>query len=138
MQSTETAWETAIKQLEEAAAMAGLPGEILELLKKPQRIFTVHFPVRMDDGSTKIFTGFRVQHCHALGPIRGGTRFHPDETIEDVQALALWMTIKNSLNGIPAGGGKGGVVCDPAALSRFELERVCRAYVRAISPIIGT
>ncbi|NHM28615.1 Glu/Leu/Phe/Val dehydrogenase [Desulfofundulus sp. TPOSR] len=138
MHCKKTAWETAIKQLEESAAIAGLSHEILELLKKPQRIYTVHFPVRMDDGTTKIFTGFRVHHCHALGPIRGGTRFHPDNTLEDIKALALWMTIKNSLNGIPAGGGKGGVVCDPATMSRFELERVCRAYIRAISPLIGT
>lgn len=138
MHYKKTAWETAIKQLEESATIAGLSQEILELLKKPQRIFTVHFPVRMDDGTTKVFTGFRVHHCHALGPIRGGTRFHPDITLEDINALALWMTIKNSLNGIPAGGGKGGVVCNPAILSKFELERVCRAYIRAISPLVGT
>ncbi|MGQ9823952.1 MAG: Glu/Leu/Phe/Val dehydrogenase dimerization domain-containing protein, partial [Desulfotomaculales bacterium] len=98
-----TAWETAVEQLEEAAGIAGLDPAVLEMLKEPQRIFIVNFPVRLDDGSTKIFTGFRVHHCHALGPIRGGTRFHPRETLDDVKALALWMTVKNSLNGIPAG-----------------------------------
>lgn len=133
-----SAWDTAVKQLDEAAAISGLSHDVLELLKRPQRIFIVHFPVRMDDGTTKIFTGFRVHHCHALGPIRGGTRFHPNTTLEDIKALALWMTIKNSLNGIPAGGGKGGVVCDPTSMSRFELEKVCRAYIRAISPLIGS
>jgi glutamate dehydrogenase/leucine dehydrogenase len=133
-----TAWETAVEQLERAAGMAGLDPAVRELLKEPQRVFIVNFPVRLDDGSTKIFTGFRVHHCHALGPVRGGTRFHPEETLDDVKALALWMTVKNSLNGIPAGGGKGGVVCDPAGLSGAELERLCRAYIRAIAPLVGS
>lgn len=138
MSRCSSAWETAVEQLEEAAGIAGLDPAVLEMLKEPQRIFIVNFPVRLDDGSTKIFTGFRVHHCHALGPIRGGTRFHPRETLDDVKALALWMTVKNSLNGIPAGGGKGGVICDPAGLSRAELERLCRAYIRAIAPLIGS
>ncbi|MEW6276549.1 MAG: Glu/Leu/Phe/Val dehydrogenase [Bacillota bacterium] len=133
-----SAWETAIEQLEQAAEIAGLDPAVLALLKEPQRIFIVTFPVRMDDGSVKIFTGFRVHHCHALGPIRGGTRFHPEETLADVKALALWMTVKNSLNGLPAGGGKGGVICDPAALSAAELERLCRAYIKAIAPLVGS
>ncbi len=133
-----SAWETAIEQLEEASKIAGLDPAVLALLKEPQRVFIVTFPVRMDDGSVKIFTGFRVHHCHALGPIRGGTRFHPEETLDDVKALALWMTVKNSLNGLPAGGGKGGVICNPASLSTAELERLCRAYIRAIAPLVGS
>lgn len=136
--SNQSAWETAIEQLEEAAKIAQLDRDVLEFLRHPQRVFIVTFPVRMDDGSLKMFTGFRVHHCHALGPMRGGTRFHPEETLEDVKALALWMTVKNSLNGLPAGGGKGGVICDPSALSDAELERLCRAYIRAIAPLVGS
>ncbi len=92
----------------------------------------------MDDGSIKIFEGYRFQHNWAVGPIRGGTRFHPDETADDVRALSMWMTMKNSLNEIPNGGGKGGIAVDPAKLSRNELERLCRAYIRAIAPICGS
>ncbi|MCL6449625.1 MAG: Glu/Leu/Phe/Val dehydrogenase, partial [Armatimonadetes bacterium] len=138
MSQQSSAWETAIEQLEQAAEIAELDPAVLDMLKEPQRTFIVTFPVRMDDGSVKFFTGFRVHHCHALGPIRGGTRFHPEETLDDVKALALWMTVKNSLNGLPAGGGKGGVICDPAALSAGELERLCRAYIRAVAPLVGS
>jgi glutamate dehydrogenase/leucine dehydrogenase len=98
----------------------------------------VNFPIKLDSGKTVLLTGYRVHHNHALGQIQGGTRFHPEETLEDIKALALWMTVKNSLNGLPAGGGKGGICCDPDTFSRTELERVCRAYVRAISPLMGT
>lgn len=133
----ETAWEIALAQLAEAAKIAGLQPETLEMLSEPQRVLIVNFPVKMDSGSTKFFTGYRVHHNHALGQIQGGTRFSQDETLDDIKALAMWMTIKNSLNGIPAGGGKGGVRCDPDVLSRAELERVCRAYIRAIAPLIG-
>ncbi|WP_347489977.1 Glu/Leu/Phe/Val dehydrogenase [Desulfoscipio sp. XC116] len=133
----ETAWEIALIQLAEAAKIAGLSRETTEMLSEPQRVLIVNFPVRLENGSTKFFTGYRIHHNHALGQIQGGTRFSPDETLEDVKALALWMTVKNSLNGIPAGGGKGGVQCDPGTLTRQELERVCRAYIRAIAPLIG-
>lgn len=134
----ESAWETARGQLAEAAGIAGLQTETVEMLSEPQRVLTVNFPVRLDNGVTKFFTGYRVHHNHALGQIQGGTRFHPEETLEDIKALALWMTVKNSLNGLPAGGGKGGVRCDPSGLSRTELQRLCRAYVRAISPLMGS
>lgn len=133
-----TALDTALRELEEASRIAGLDPRVVEFLREPQRVFIARFPVRMDDGSVRFFTGYRVHHCHALGPIRGGTRFHPEETLDDVKALALWMTIKNALNEIPAGGGKGGVVCDPAQLTLGELERVCRGYIRAIAPMIGS
>jgi len=138
MQEKSSAWNTAVQALEEAAKLANLNPDVLNILKQHQRIFITTFPVRMDDGSLKIFTGYRVHHNHALGPIRGGTRFHPEETLDDMKALSLWMTVKNALNGIPAGGGKGGVVCDPDAMSEAELQRVCRAYIRAIAPVVGS
>ncbi|GBF32399.1 NAD-specific glutamate dehydrogenase [Desulfocucumis palustris] len=136
--AAESAWDTARGQLAEAAAIAGLRPETIKMLSEPQRVLIVNFPVKMDNGKTEFMTGYRVHHNHALGQIQGGTRFHPEETLEDIKALALWMTVKNSLNGLPAGGGKGGVCCDPAVLSRFELERVCRAYIRAIAPLMGS
>lgn len=138
MSESNSAWSTAISQLEIAALRCGLDADVLEFLKRHQRIFICNFAVRMDDGKINFFEGYRIHHCHALGAIGGGTRFHPQETLDDVKALSLWMTIKNSLNGIPVGGGKGGVVCDPSKLSKAELERVCRTYIRSISPMIGT
>ncbi|KJS12894.1 MAG: hypothetical protein VR67_06825 [Peptococcaceae bacterium BRH_c8a] len=138
MQENSSAWGTAVKSLEEAAKLANLNQDVLNILKEHQRIFITTFSVRMDDGSLKIFKGYRVHHNHALGPIRGGTRFHKEETLDDMKALSLWMTVKNALNGIPAGGGKGGVVCDPEAMSEGELQRLCRAYIRAIAPVIGS
>jgi len=132
-----TAWGIALAQLAEAANIAGLQTETLEMLSEPQRVLIVNLPVKLDNGKTKFFTGYRVHHNHALGQIQGGTRFSSNETLDDIKALAIWMTVKNSLNGIPAGGGKGGVCCDPGVLSRAELERVCRAYIRSIAPLIG-
>jgi len=132
-----TAWDSALENLEEAAKIAGLHPDVLAMLKTHQRIFITTFPVRMDDGSLKLFTGYRVHHNHALGPIRGGTRFHPDETLDDIKALSLWMSVKNAINGVPAGGGKGGVVCDPGTLSDAELQRLSRAYIRGIAPMVG-
>lgn len=132
-----TAWDSAQENLEEAAKIAGLHPDVLAMLKTHQRVFMATFPVRMDDGSLKFFTGYRIHHNHALGPIRGGTRFHPEETLDDMKALSLWMSVKNAINGVPAGGGKGGVICDPGALSDAELQRLCRAYIRGIAPMIG-
>ncbi len=134
----DSAWETAIEQLAAAAAVAGISPELVELLSAPQRLMEVQFPVKMDDGKVKLFTGYRVHYNYALGPVQGGTRFHPDETLDDIKALALWMTVKNAVNQLPAGGGKGGVRCDPLELSRGELERVCRGYIRAIAPMLGS
>lgn len=134
---SKTALEVAQEQLAMAAKYMNLEPQIYEMLKEPMRMVTVRIPVRMDDGSVQVFTGFRAQHNTALGPTRGGTRFHPEETADDVKALSLWMTMKNALNEIPNGGGKGGIIVDPDKLSKGELERLCRGYVRAIGPIIG-
>lgn len=137
MSNTITAYEVALQELEHVASIMNLSDEVIGYLRTPQRIMTVNIPVRMDDGSLKFFTGYRAQHNSALGPVKGGTRFHPEETIDDVKALSFWMTIKNSLANIPAGGAKGGVAVDPSALSKSELERLCRGYIRAVFPILG-
>lgn len=108
-----------------------------ELLKEPQRLLTVRIPIRMDDGSTRIFTGYRAQHSDAVGPTKGGIRFHPNVSAEEVSALSLWMTLKCGIFDLPFGGGKGGIVCDPRDMSIRELERLARGYVRAISQIVG-
>lgn len=131
------AFEVAQEVLSTVAEYMKLEPHVYELFKEPMSQLTVRFPVKMDDGTTKIFTGFRFQHNTALGPTRGGTRFHLDETPEDVKALSLWMTLKNALNEIPNGGAKGGVIVDPLTLSQGELERLCRGYIRKIGPAIG-
>ncbi len=132
-----TALENAKTQLAEVARIMNLEPHVHALLEEPMRQFTVRFPVRMDDGSTRVFEGYRFQHNWSIGPTRGGTRFHKDETVDDVKALSMWMTIKNACNDIPNGGAKGGVVVDPATLSKNELEKVCRAYIRAIAQLVG-
>ncbi|MGY4763743.1 Glu/Leu/Phe/Val family dehydrogenase [Paenibacillus caseinilyticus] len=108
-----------------------------ELLKEPLRMLTVRIPVRMDDGSVKVFTGYRAQHNDAVGPTKGGIRFHPGVTADEVKALALWMSIKCGIMNLPYGGGKGGIECDPRSMSFGELERLSRGYVRAVSQIVG-
>ncbi|MFC4103379.1 Glu/Leu/Phe/Val family dehydrogenase [Paenibacillus xanthanilyticus] len=108
-----------------------------ELLKAPLRVLTVRIPVKMDDGSVKVFTGYRAQHNDAVGPTKGGVRFHPDVTEEEVKALSMWMSIKCGLTNLPYGGGKGGIQCDPRSMSFRELERLSRGYVRAISQLVG-
>ena len=129
---------TVAKQhIAKAAKILGLDDATLTLLSTPQREVVVSLPVRMDDGSTKIFQGFRVQYSTARGPAKGGIRWHPAETIDTVRALACWMTWKTSVVDIPLGGGKGGVICDPKTLSETEKERLARAYIRAIAPLIG-
>jgi len=137
MNTKGTAHDVAMQSLDRVADIMQLSDEVLGFLRAPQRAMIVELPVRMDDGSQRIFTAYRVQHNHALGPVKGGTRLHPEETLGDVKALAFWMTVKNSLAGIPAGGGKGGIAVDPSTLSPTELERLCRAYIRAIFPILG-
>jgi glutamate dehydrogenase (NAD(P)+) len=124
-------------QLDEAAEIMGLEPAVHELLRWPLREFHVTLPVRMDDGSVKIFHGFRVQYNDARGPTKGGLRFHPDETIDTVRALAAWMTWKTAVVDIPLGGGKGGIICNPKEMSMGELERLSRAYIRAIGHYIG-
>ena len=110
---------------------------IEEILKEPKRVLIVTFPVKMDDGTTKVFKGFRSQHNDAIGPCKGGIRFHPDVTIDEVKALSMWMTFKCGVVGLPYGGGKGGVTCNPKEMSQGELERVSRGFIEAISVIIG-
>lgn len=124
-------------QVDEAAAVLKLDPGIHELLRWPLREIHVSLPVRMDDGTTRVFQGFRVQYNDARGPSKGGIRFHSDETIDDVRALAAWMTWKCALVDIPLGGGKGGIICDPRTLSSGELERLSRAYIRQIGHNIG-
>jgi glutamate dehydrogenase (NAD(P)+) len=125
-------------QLDESAQILGLDPATHALLREPMREFHVTIPVRMDDGSVKVFKGFRVQYNDARGPTKGGLRFHPDETIDTVRALAAWMTWKTAVVDIPLGGGKGGVICNPKELSMGEVERLSRGYIRAIGHYIGT
>ncbi|KGX92188.1 glutamate dehydrogenase [Pontibacillus halophilus JSM 076056 = DSM 19796] len=115
----------------------GYPEEVYELLKEPVRMMTVRIPVRMDNGSIKIFTGYRAQHNDAVGPTKGGVRFHPNVSEKEVKALSIWMSLKAGIVDLPYGGGKGGIVCDPREMSFRELEGLSRGYVRAISQIVG-
>ena len=146
-------YENAMKQLQEAesvikqSAISRQPlvvsyqssafEQCVELLKHPNRILNVSLPVEMDDGSLKIFEGYRVQYNNALGPYKGGIRFHPDVSLDEVKALSFWMTIKCAVAGLPMGGGKGGIIVDPKTLSTKELERLSRAYARALTDCIG-
>jgi glutamate dehydrogenase (NAD(P)+) len=130
-------FEISQRQLGKAAERLQLDPQVHELLREPMRTLEVHFPVRMDDGKVRTFTGFRVQYNDARGPTKGGLRFHPDETIDTVKALAAWMTWKCAVVDIPYGGGKGGVICNPKELSIGETERVARGYVRAVGRFIG-
>ncbi|WP_109429138.1 Glu/Leu/Phe/Val family dehydrogenase [Sulfoacidibacillus thermotolerans] len=123
--------------IKEALTKLGYGPEMYELLKEPLRTLTVRIPVRMDDGTTKVFTGYRAQHSDAIGPAKGGIRFHPDVTEDEVKALSIWMSVKCGIANLPYGGGKGGVICDPREMSFREQERLARAYVRAISQIVG-
>ena len=125
------------KQLDQAAEIMGLDPATHELLRWPLRELHVTLPVRMDDGSIKIFHGFRVQYNDARGPTKGGIRYHPEETIDTVRALAAWMTWKTAVVDVPLGGGKGGIVCNPKEMSERELERLSRAYIRQVGRILG-
>ncbi len=124
-------------QLDKAAKALNLDPAAHALLREPLRTLIVNFPVRMDDGTVKVFTGFRCQYNDARGPTKGGLRFHPEETIDTVKALAAWMTWKTAVVGIPYGGGKGGVICNPKEMSESEIERLSRAYFSAISQIVS-
>ena len=130
-------FEIAQRQLDECAEILGLEPNVHAILRVPMREIHVSLPVRMDDGTTKVFQGFRVQYNDARGPTKGGIRFHPDETIDTVRALAAWMTWKCSVVGLPLGGGKGGVICNPKEMSQGELERLSRAYINKIWQNIG-
>ncbi|HEY3296420.1 MAG TPA: Glu/Leu/Phe/Val dehydrogenase [bacterium] len=130
-------FEMAQTQFDNVADILELDGGTRDLLRQPLREFQFSIPVRMDDGSMKIFRGFRVQHSDARGPSKGGIRFHPHETLDTVRALAMWMTWKCSVVDIPLGGGKGGVICDPHNLSAREQEQICRGWIRQLARVIG-
>jgi glutamate dehydrogenase (NAD(P)+) len=134
---TTSAWEAALSQLDEAAALMNLDPAVHEVLRTPKRSLTVAVPIKMDEGGVKVFVGHRVHHNTSRGPSKGGIRFHPDVTLDEVKALAMWMTWKCAIMGIPYGGAKGGVVVDPKELSRGELERLSRRYAAEILPMIG-
>ena len=131
------AFEMAQRQFDRVADLLKLDQATRDLLRWPQREFQFSIPVRMDDGTMRIFRGFRVQHNDARGPSKGGIRFHPLETIDTVRALATWMTWKCAVVDIPLGGGKGGVICDPHHLSTRELEQICRGWVRQMARNVG-
>ena len=124
-------------QLDAAAEKLSLDKPVHELLRWPLREFHITLPVKMDDGTTEVFHGFRVQYNDARGPCKGGIRFHPEETVQTVRALAAWMTWKTAVVDIPLGGGKGGVICNPKEMSQNELERLSRAYMRQVGRIVG-
>ncbi len=132
-----TAYDVALQELHAVAKVMNLSDELIGFLSSHRRTLEVSIPVRMDDGTMKYFKGYRCQHNNALGPTRGGTRFHKDETMNDVKALSFWMTVKNALAGVPSGGGKGGIAVDPNTLSQAEMQRLCRGYIKAILPMLN-
>ena len=123
--------------IKEALDKLGYNDDMYQLIKEPMRTLKVRIPVKMDDGSVKVFTGFRAQHNDAVGPTKGGVRFHPSVSEDEVVALSMWMTLKAGIVNLPYGGGKGGIICDPREMSMDEVERLSRGYVRAISQIVG-
>jgi glutamate dehydrogenase (NAD(P)+) len=131
------AWHVAQHQFDLAAEMLNLDPGLRRVMREPRRELTVHFPVQMDDGSVQVYTGFRVQHNLSRGPAKGGIRYHQDVTIDEVKALAMWMTWKCAVVGIPYGGGKGGVVVDPKKLSMKELEHLSRRFFTEIEVLVG-
>ncbi len=132
-----SAYDVAIQQFNDAAAMLGLEESVADHLRKCKRELTVNFPVRMDSGDVRMFTGYRIQHNLARGPAKGGIRYHPMVSLDEVRALAMWMTWKCAVTDIPYGGAKGGVAFDPKTLSQAELERLTRRYATDISLLIG-
>ncbi|MDI3516594.1 MAG: glutamate dehydrogenase [Thermotogota bacterium] len=130
-------YEMAVEQFNKAASLMDLEPDLAEVLRRPKRALIVEFPVLMDDGHIEVFTGYRVQHNIARGPAKGGIRYHPDTNLDEVKALAFWMTWKTAVMNLPYGGGKGGIRVDPKKLSRRELERLSRRYFSEIQIIIG-
>ncbi len=137
MSETTNAFAMAQQQFDHVADLLGLDHQVREMLRWPMREYHLRVPIRMDDGSIRVFQGFRVQHNDARGPNKGGLRFHPAETIDTVRALAMWMTWKCAVADIPLGGGKGGIILDPATLSVDEKERLCRAFIRNLWRAVG-
>ncbi len=135
--SHDSAWETALGQLDEVAELMALAPGVHQTLRTPKRALIVSVPFRMDDGSTRVYQGYRVHHNVTRGPAKGGIRYHPTVGLGEVKALAMWMTWKCAIAGIPFGGAKGGVTVDPKQLSRGELERMTRRYASEILPLIG-
>jgi glutamate dehydrogenase (NAD(P)+) len=129
--------ENAMRQFDEASAALKLDPGIVSIIKNFRRATIVNLPIQMDDGTFKVFTGYRVQHSISRGPGKGGIRFHPDVTLDEVEALAAWMTWKCAVVNIPFGGAKGGIACDPSKLSRNELERLTRRYTADLADIFG-
>jgi glutamate dehydrogenase (NAD(P)+) len=131
------AWQVAQQQFDLAAERLNLDPGLRRVLREPRRELTVHFPVKMDDGSVQVFTGYRVQHNLGRGPAKGGIRYHQDVSLDEVKALAMWMTWKCAVVGIPYGGGKGGVIVDPKKLSQKELESLSRRFFTEIEVLVG-
>lgn len=136
-QETLNPFEIAQKQVKTACERLNADPGVYEILKNPMRTLEVNFPVKLDNGTVKTFTGYRVQHNNAVGPYKGGIRFHPHVDMDEVKALATWMTFKCCVAGLPYGGGKGGITLDPKDYSEAELERIARAYANAVAPLIG-
>jgi glutamate dehydrogenase/leucine dehydrogenase len=130
-------YEVALKQLADVAGKISVDPSILEVLKQPRRVVIVSVPIKLDNGSIKVFTGYRVQHNMERGPYKGGIRYHPDTDLDEVKALAMWMTWKTAMMNIPYGGAKGGIVCNPKELSQAELERLTRRYTSMLIDDIG-
>jgi glutamate dehydrogenase (NAD(P)+) len=137
LEKDESAYAIAQEQFDRAADVLDLDGDLRKVLREVKRELTVHFPVLMDDRSIEVFTGYRVQHNLARGPAKGGLRFHPAVTLDEVKALAMWMTWKCAVVGLPYGGAKGGVICDPKKLTQTEQQRLVRRYATEISIIVG-
>ena len=135
--STINPFDVALEQLDEAAKLINLDKGLHQILAHPKRVLTVSLPVKLDNNEIRVFTGFRSQHNDARGPYKGGIRYHPQVTIDEVKALSMWMTWKCAIADIPYGGGKGGIICDPKQMSDLELERMTRRYAYAIADIIG-
>ncbi|GAF79815.1 unnamed protein product, partial [marine sediment metagenome] len=132
-----SAYENALRLFDNATEYLDLNPGIVKILRQPKREVAVHFPVIMDDGSLSMFTGFRVQHSTHLGPSKGGIRYHPDVSLDEIKSMAMLMTWKCAMVGLPFGGAKGGVICDPKKMSLRELERLTRRYATEISDVIG-
>ncbi|ACB85068.1 Glu/Leu/Phe/Val family dehydrogenase [Natranaerobius thermophilus] len=125
------------RQIKEAVEMLGVDFTVYEILKQPQNVLEVSFPIKMDDGSIKVFRGLRSQHCDVLGPYKGGLRFHPTVEMDESKALSMWMTFKCAVVGVPYGGAKGGVECNPKDLSQREMERLSRGFIKKIANFVG-